>query len=204
MKQESCNALYRYWDGLREPGAVAPTRSSIEPSAISAHLRDTFILEAVDSNFPFRLAGTRLCAIFGHELRGASFLGLWSATDRDQIETVLEGVSEEGTGSVLGVIARGPSNDDIALELLLLPLVQSAPAFDRILGALVPNQLPYWLGVQPIRSLEVASVRQLPPGDKAVVAGVFSPNSTRVEPTPLPPPSGRRRGRFVVLEGGKS
>lgn len=204
MKHESCKALYRYWDSLREPGSLAPKRGSIEPSAISHHLRDTFILEATGSPYPFRLAGTRLCAILGSELRGTPFLRLWSGADRDQVESVLDGVSEEGVGAVLGAAARGPGDDNIALELLLLPLVQSAPAFDRVFGALVPIQLPYWLGLKPIQSLEVTSARQLRPGDNPANVSLFSPKPS----PPLPPGivhrSNRRGARFVLLQGGKS
>jgi hypothetical protein len=204
MKHESCKALYRYWDSLREPGNIAPERSSIEPSAISDHLRDTFILEATGSPYPFRLAGTRLCAILGSELRGTSFLTLWSAADRDQVETLLEGISEEGIGAVLGVAARGPRDDDIAMELLLLPVIQSAPAFDRVLGALIPIQLPYWLGLKPIQALEVTSARQLRPGDNAAGVRLFSPKPSPAMPPGIPQRSNRRGDRFVLLQGGKS
>lgn len=204
MKHESCKALYRYWDSLREPGSLAPKRSSIEPSAISDHLRDTFILEAAGSPYPFRLAGTRLCTILGNELRGTPFLRIWSTDDQDQIVTLLEEASKEGVGAVLGVVAGGPRDDDIAFELLLLPLVQSGPAFDRVLGALVPTQVPYWLGLEPIRALEVTSSRQLRPGDNAASVSLFSPKPTPAMPTGLDRRSNRRGARLVLLQGGKS
>lgn len=209
MKHKSCRALYDYWDHLRD-GERAPLRSAIEPSAISEHLRDTFILETSQPAYPFRLAGTRLCALLGNELRGASFLDLWSPEDRLQIRSVLSGIADEGVGAVLGVTAKGRPDHEITLELLLLPLVLSAandlsgPNFDRVLGALMPMQLPYWLGLEPLHGLEITSARQLRHNDLAATSAVPSTPDIPSLVATTTPPAMRRHGRFVVVEGGKS
>ncbi len=147
MKHESSKALYHYWDTLRA-GGPAPARTAIEPAEISDHLRDTFILQAADGDYPFRLAGTRMCAIFGRELKNTSFLELWSQSDREHVNALLSAVSLEGHGSVLGVRATGRRDQSVDLELLLLPLIQAGPNFDRIFGVMAPMQLPYWLGLE--------------------------------------------------------
>ncbi len=203
MKHESCRSLYRYWDTLRAGGA-APARTAIEPAEISEHLRDTFILQSSPGAYPFRLAGTRLCAIFGRELKGASFLDLWAVEDRQQTHALLSAVAEEGHGAVLGVSAPGRRGEEIDLELLLLPLIQSGPNFDRILGVMAPMRLPYWLGLEPLAQLAITSDRLLwPIGNERAV------RLTKVQPVLEPLPSAaleadRRRNSFVVLEGGKS
>ncbi len=209
MKHKSCRALYDYWDRLRD-GERAPLRSAIEPSAISEHLRDTFILEASQPSYPFRLAGTRLCALLGNELRGASFLDLWSPEDRLQMRSVLSGIADEGVGAVIGVAAKGRPDHQITLELLLLPLVlsndanPSGPNFDRILGALMPMQLPYWLGLEPLQGLEITSSRQLLRDDPmATRSSLGMPQMPSLVATTVQPEM-RRHGRFVVVEGGKS
>ena len=58
--------------------AQRPERTDIEPGAIRAVLADAFIL-ALDrgAGHPIRLAGTRMCALFGREIKGKSFLDLW-------------------------------------------------------------------------------------------------------------------------------
>lgn len=202
MKHQSCRALYRYWDSLRD-GALAPARSAVEPAAISEHLRDTFILEAEGGEYRYRLAGTRTCALLGQELRGTSFLDVWSPEDRDQMENLLFGVAKEGSGVIAGVIAIGRRDDTVALELLLLPLVQQGPDFDRILGALMPMHLPYWLGIEPLRSLSLSSARQLRSRDASILSHLDpQPMLAAVAAATNEPES--RRNRFVVVEGGKS
>src|SRR4051794_24073887 len=82
MKQKTLHTLYGYWNEVRA-GRLAPQRLEIEPSRIAGILSDTFMLERIDAaTYQFRLAGTRLCELFGSELRGKSFLDGWSELDR--------------------------------------------------------------------------------------------------------------------------
>ncbi|MGB9364875.1 MAG: PAS domain-containing protein, partial [Xanthobacteraceae bacterium] len=65
MKQASSRELFGYW-AARRGARAAPERGEIEPSAIRRALGDVFILEFDRrSGHPFRLAGTRVCALFG-------------------------------------------------------------------------------------------------------------------------------------------
>ena len=73
MKQTTIQTLYAYWDGVRA-GRIAPRRLEIEPARIAAILSETFMLECGDGDYRYRLAGSRLCELFGYELRGTSFL----------------------------------------------------------------------------------------------------------------------------------
>ncbi len=113
MKHASCRELYQYWNAIRGPDA-APPRTAIEPADIRTILCDMFILE-VDQRrlYPFRLAGTRLCAAYGHELKATSFLGLWDEADRKQINLILSAVaficqvaSANAAGTIVKCISR--------------------------------------------------------------------------------------------------
>ena len=202
MKNDGCKALYRYWDQLRGD-QIAPARTAIEPSEISEHLRDTFILEADTGTYSLRLAGTRLCAAFGKELKGASFLDLWRQDDRIQILSTLGAVADEGRAAVLGISAYVSRQRSVAFELLLLPLVQSGPRFDRTLGVMVPIQLPFWLGLEPLVGQEITSARLIwPDKDRLPDARLAAPDEVTMAPTHLG--AEQRRKRFVVLDGGKS
>ena len=56
-----------------------PSAADIEPGAIRRVLADTFILAFDEpAGHPFRIAGTRVCALFGRELKGEAFLDLWA------------------------------------------------------------------------------------------------------------------------------
>src|SRR6185437_10497068 len=73
MKHSSTRAVFEYWN-KRRGMRPAPDRSEIEPSEIRLALGDTFMLAAdfVDQ-LRFRLAGTRVCALFCREIKGEVF-----------------------------------------------------------------------------------------------------------------------------------
>ena len=63
MKHPSSREFFAYWDEKRG-GARAPDRSEIEPSAVRELLGDIFVLSYdAASGHPFRVAGTRVCAL---------------------------------------------------------------------------------------------------------------------------------------------
>ena len=93
MRQDGSIKLFQYWNRLRA-GRPAPRRTEVEPADIKALLGDTFILENdVRGEAVFRLAGTRLCAIYGRELKGFAFSSLWGDRDRRIVELAEDGVS---------------------------------------------------------------------------------------------------------------
>ncbi len=138
MKHPASRGLYAYWEE-RRGGRAAPERAEVEPSAIRQILSETFIVALDDSaGHPFRLAGTRLCALFGRELKGEFFLSLWAEPSRRSILGLLTILREELVGTVAGVTAEAADGGPIELELLLLPLAASRPksrTHDRRPGA---------------------------------------------------------------------
>ena len=73
MKHPSNQQFFAYWDEKRA-GARAPDRSEIEPEAVRELLGDIFVLSCNgDAGFPFRVAGTKLCALLGCDLKDQSF-----------------------------------------------------------------------------------------------------------------------------------
>ena len=161
MKHISTRAIFDYWNRQRGRRA-APDRSDIEPADIRHVLGDTFMLAAdfVD-DIRFRLAGTRVCAIFTREIKGEAFNALWSQSSSDHIEDLLGAVIHEKIGAVAGLIGRTENGDEVDLELLLLPLAHTGQARVRALGVLVPLTPPYWLGEQPVVELELKTLRHI-------------------------------------------
>jgi len=190
MKHAASRELYAYWEEKRGK-RPAPERSEIEPGAIRGVLSDSFIL-ALDrsAGHPIRLAGTRMCALFGRELKGESFLALWGAASRSIIGSLLAILSDESTGTVAGVTAQNGTGDPIDLELLLLPLETRRPLFARTIGVLAPLKVPPWLGETPIGPLTLGSRRH--------VGAAFE---KRLLPRFMTP---RGRRGFVVYQGGRS
>lgn len=188
MKHAASRELYAYWEERRGT-RPAPERSEIEPGAIRGVLSDAFILAVdPDAGHPVRLAGTRVCALFGHELKGESFLNLWGAGSRSIIGSLLAILADECTGTVAGVTAQSAAGDPIDLELLLLPLGTRRPAFARTIGVLAPLKVPPWLGASPVGKLTLGGRRHIGAAlEKRLLPRFMSP---------------RRRG-LVVYEGGR-
>ena len=209
MKHEASRELYGYWNRVRGEDK-APHRGAIEPSDIRRILADTFILEVVDrTNYLVRLAGTRVCGLYGRELKGSNLLDLWRADDRSAMATLAAAVSEDGAVAVVTLEATTDRGAGVAAELLLLPLRHAGPAFDRILGCLATLERPYWLGAEPVTRQSIASLRLIWPDEMPR----FLRRRTDVVPrglsvVPLPPAAAaggqpRRRGHLTLFDGGK-
>jgi hypothetical protein len=188
MKHAASRELYAYWEERRGQRA-APQRADIEPGAIRHVLSDAFIL-ALDggAGHPFRLAGTRLCALFGREVKGEPFIGLWAAASQPIVADLLAILNDEHVGTVAGVTALSADHQPLDLELLLLPLAASRPSLARTIGILAPLKTTPWLGASPIGALNLGSRRH-------IGASV----QTRLLPRLMAP----RRRHLVVHEGGR-
>jgi hypothetical protein len=193
MKHPSSRLVYEYWERKRG-NRPAPERADIDPTDIRHALSDTFMLAAdfVDQ-LRFRLAGTRVCALFAREIKGEAFTALWSEASRRTVEEVLAIVTGESTGVVAGLSARTEDSAETDVELLLLPLAHTGHARIRALGVLAPAAAPYWLGAKPVTELTLGTLRHI--GADAV---------GRPVPLLVPAANGSRiRHGFVVYSGGR-
>ena len=143
MKHTSMRLLFDYWNRQRGERS-APARSEIDPGAIRHALGDTFMLSAdfIDG-IRFRLAGTRVFALFGREIKGEGFNVLWSEASRAQIADLVIAVVNEASCVVAGVNGRTEKGAETELELLLLPLGHDGRTRVRALGTLAPLVRPY-------------------------------------------------------------
>ena len=139
MKHQSTRTVFDYWNTKRGTRLV-PVRDDIDPTEIRHALGDTFMLAAdfVDQ-LRFRLAGTRVCALFGREIKGEAFNELWNESSRKAIDELLAIVTNEASGAVAGLTARTEDGEVTDLELLLLPLHHAGHARIRAIGVLAPT-----------------------------------------------------------------
>src|ERR1700710_1609351 len=105
MKHPSSREFFAYWDEQRG-SARAPDRSAIEPGAVRELLGDIFVLSYDPSaGYPFRVAGTRVCALLGCDQKGRSFSTLFTPGSRRDIEDIIGVVAEEMLAAVAGITA---------------------------------------------------------------------------------------------------
>src|ERR1700760_3713043 len=117
MKHPSNRAFFAYWDDKRG-SARAPDRSEIEPGAVRELLGDIFVLSYDGGvGYPFRVAGTRVCALLGGDLKNKSFSALFAPNARAEIEEIVAVVAEELLGAVVGLSATTQDGTQAHLEL---------------------------------------------------------------------------------------
>lgn len=193
MKHASTRAVFDHWNEKRGSRA-APGRGEIDPVAIAQALGDTFTLSAdfIDQ-LRFRLAGTRVCALFCREIKGEILSEMWTEDSRKTIEDVLTVVTTETAGVVMGLAGNGEDGAKADLEMLLLPLARTGHARTSVLGVLAPATPLYWIGVKPIVSVELKTVRHL----GADLVRAAAPRRGIVEGT-------RLQHGFTVYTGGRA
>ena len=171
----------------RRRNRAAPNRNDIDPALIRHALADTFMLAAdFVGELRFRLAGTRVCALFGREVKGEAFRGFWGEESRRQIDPLLEIVAGESVGAVAGLVGTTADGTEVDVEMLLLPLAHSGQARIRALGVLAPVAAPFWVGEKPVIELTLRTLRH--------VGGAAQDRRL---------PEGTRRNGFIVYRGGR-
>ena len=166
MKHPSNQQFFAYWNEKRA-GARAPDRSEIEPEAVRELLPDIFVLSCDSAaGYPFRVAGTRLCALAGSDLKDKSFSELFVGDGRREIEDIIAIVTEELLAAVAGIMATSEDGTPAHLELLLLPFSHRAHAPLSLTGLLAPFEN----GHGGLRDFKLTSWRylDLPPAERLV------------------------------------
>jgi len=193
MKHQSTRTVFEYWNKKRGT-RPAPARAEIDPTEIRHALSDTFMLAAdFTDQLRFRLAGTRVCALFDREIKGEAFAELWSGASRKSVDELLAIVAQEAVGVVAGLTAQTEDGAKADLELLLLPLAHTGHARIRAIGVLAPIISPYWLGAKPVTELTLGTLRHT--GADAEIS---------IAPRLIPAAGGSQvRHGFVVYSGGR-
>jgi len=171
MKHPSSCAFFAYWDKKRST-ARAPDRSDIDPADVRELLGDIFVLSCEPKlGFPFRVAGTRVCALAGCDLKDQSFATLFSEASRREIEEIATIVADETLGAIAGVTAVREDGSKAHLELLLLPfnarphtpvsVTGVLAPFDDQCGALGPFTVTSWRYLHQPEKLLPRAIRKL-------------------------------------------
>ncbi|HWK96111.1 MAG TPA: PAS domain-containing protein [Pseudolabrys sp.] len=205
MKHVSSQAVYTYWNekrGMRP----APERGDIDPADIRQALGDTVMLAAdFVERWRFRLAGTRVCALFNREIKGEALTALWGEEDQNSIETLAATLTKEQVGAVMGLTGLAGDGATVDLEMLLLPLAHAGHARIRAIGVLAPLSAPYWLGSKPVVELHLTALRHIGPEMDAFAASpALAPAQTTARlPFGRPKTLSAKASPTALLEGGR-
>jgi hypothetical protein len=139
MRQAAAQTILSYWQAIAPEAGGAPAHATVEPRALKGLLPDLFVIERHDrAVFAFRLAGTRLCARYGRELRDHDFVRLWPASQQGEILTQLNHCLQSARPVVLQGAAATLDGKAVAFEIVLMPLTDGEGRATRILGAMLP------------------------------------------------------------------
>jgi hypothetical protein len=206
MQLRTTQTLYAYWNTIRA-NRIAPQRLEVEPSRISSVLPETFMLERIaPTAYRYRLAGTRLCEVFGTELRDTDMLEGWSALDRAALVRSLASTCAQGAVTLFVAEATSQTSRRVQLEAVLLPLTHGEQ-ITRVIGAMAPMQSPHWLGHEPLVHKQLVRHETIWPDgrphalvQRAGSKAALHPPGVNASPRAALDP----RRRFRVLDGGRT
>jgi hypothetical protein len=195
LRLATTKGLFAHWDRLRGERA-APTRGDIDPAHLRNFLSDVFMLDAQPwQEGRIRLAGTRICELFGRELKGQRLPELWFETERAEVARLVGAVTGGMHGLVASLIGETGQGRELDLEMLLLPVRPNASSQCGAIGSFAALALPPWFGVDSITSVSTRTIRMIERKMRAQSRfGRFTP----VPETPAKPGE-----HLIVLPGGK-
>lgn len=216
MRHKATKSLYRYWRELLRTDAygspVWPDRSEITPAAMRDWLGDVFILEAAGEgdDVTYRLAGTRVCELFGRELARQPFSFAFEGADRAMARSWIATFGREGTPLLFASEATTTTGGTCALETLVLPLGnREAPEQKRAVGLTVVCDRPHWQSAAPVSRQSLLGVRVLRPWEQGLAKRdwpVMRPSAggRMIRMERRGHAAGRRIGHLTVLQGGRA
>ncbi|MBB4233761.1 hypothetical protein GGD57_000299 [Rhizobium esperanzae] len=162
MRVQTTIEIFDYWNRIRG-AADAPLKSQVEPSAVPHLLQSLFILETREAgDIGFRLAGTRICDLFGRDLRGERFSSLWANGQDADIERTAMGVMDHTMPALFNATGYSTVGHQASFEIIMMPLRSPHGACDRLLGAIAPTASASWLEIVPLEFLALDRSRLLP------------------------------------------
>ena len=190
-------ALFRHWEAVRGESTLA------EKTRLDLHkCRDIIqwmcILERDPDiqRYRWRLAGTGVCKIWGHELTGEDMLEGWPRFESQIMAQNLDSVISILQPSITRFKAINRTGGEVGLEFLALPIADSVSATPLVLASIAPFRQPAWLGSEQLAGYEISTMRKIwtdaTPGDRRAAAR--RPRITRKT----------TNGSFLqVIEGGR-
>ena len=137
MRQTAARTILSYWQAIA-PDEGAPAQASVAPRALKRFLPDIFLLERLDrAVFAFRMAGTRLCARYGRELRDHDFVRLWPAAQHGDILAALGRCLQDARPVTLEGAAATLDGKTVSFQILLMPLTDTEGRVTRLMGAML-------------------------------------------------------------------
>ena len=230
MRHYKTRQMTRYWMDLFNKAGGYPTnnarprwpeRSEVQPTDCRELLGDMFILDVDNDAAFYRLAGTRLCALYGREMKNDNFIDDFAEGDVRSAGNWISNLAMDEYLALICCDAVSAQGDVVAIETIVAPLNHGGEHSRRALGLTVPLERPYWLGAVPIATQNIRSVRIVRPweDDESTPEKITELAAFNREGDPLPVGASpihagfsgaaltenpMRRAHLRVIEGGRA
>jgi hypothetical protein len=193
--------LFAHWEMLRAERPY-PTREEFSFTPIKELMPDMILIEKdhLRSSYRFRLAGSRVCSLFGRNLTAADALQGWDAFEASVLTSHFELALRDFQPVLVRMRLMTDTGIAIAAELVALPIQIRESNRVQLIGGLFPFRDIQTIGHSAIRARELVSARTI---------WTEHQGGSRRTAAPLPgtrglPPLNAPAPRLRVVQGGRS
>ena len=154
--------LFRFWEGARGEMAAAK-KQQLNLKKVAQILPSLCILERhpLEQSYTWRLAGTAIAKLWGHDVTGKSVFNNWQDFERQTIANGMDMVIATMQPCVVRFKATNNNGSEIGVEFLAVPIQDEKSGAIQILGAVVPFRAPDWLGTSDLVHFEISTIRKI-------------------------------------------
>lgn len=192
--------LFRHWESIRGE-LSAPRKSEVDLRHIAELLPQIGILERqpLQSLYNWRLAGTGICKIFGHEVTKCEFMAGWNPFEKKTISRALDATVSGHQPCVARLKGHTEDGDMFGLELLALPIATKRAGITHVLVSLSKFRDTRRIEQHPLTTFELSRLKMI--WTEHADGKVHSRRPEGLEPAEA---DGQARPVFRVIEGGLS
>jgi hypothetical protein len=160
MLHPGSRQLFRYWETLRAEKAY-PRREDVDFSALKAVMPDLVVIERdfLRKSFRYRLAGSRVCGLFGANMTTKDVFTDWDHFETDVIRRHLEIALTRFQPAVIRMRLTTDRGQQLAAELVVLPVQMQNSNRVQLIGGMFPFRPAAGLGHTAITKRELVSAR---------------------------------------------
>lgn len=187
--------LFSHWESLRAERAY-PTREEFTFEPIKDLLPDLLILDRdhLRNSYRYRLAGSRVCGMFGKNLTSSDALSNWESFEKNIIAKQLNAAFVQFQPSLIRMRLTTDTGQIVAVEFIALPIQLRGSDRMQLVGGMFAFRDSRNLGHSAIVAQELASARMI------WTEFSIAPDS-HLRSAPLPVDF---TGKLRVIAGGKA
>jgi hypothetical protein len=154
--------LFVHWETARAERAY-PTREDFGLTSVRELMADMVIIEKdyLRQTFKYRLAGSRVCALFGQNVTAASVLEGWDNFEGDVIGKHLDLSLRELQPVLIRMRFLTDTHQQVAAELIALPIQVRESNRVQLIGGLFPFREAMNIGHSRVVRRELVSARAI-------------------------------------------